>query len=130
MAVSAAKVASSEPSAANSILVGKILILCSFEPASLGRPTCQAESSKDVYRKPSFRENSSRKPAEQARCATLHSATGCGRAHRCDESRSLFANYKGMRCHVPQTLPLGRSHNRDEAYQVTEKPINDAQYRS
>src|SRR5829696_7181505 len=72
----------------------------------------------------------SRKPAEQARCATLHSATGCARAHRCHDSRSLFANYKGMRCHVPQTLPLGRSHNRDEAHQVTEKPINDAKYRS
>src|SRR5215211_158600 len=79
---------------------------------------------------PFAEKNASRKFAEQARCATLPSATGCGRAHRCDESQSLFANYKGMRCHVPQTLPLGRSHNRDEAHQVTEKPINDAQYRS
>src|SRR5215208_3018344 len=71
---------------------------------------------------PVSEKNSSRKLAEQARCATLHSATGCGQAHRCDESRSLLANYKGMRCHVPQTLPLGRSHNRDEAHQVTESP--------
>src|SRR5215203_6450739 len=31
-----------------------------------------------------FSDSFSRKSTEQARCATLHSATGCARAHRCE----------------------------------------------
>jgi hypothetical protein len=42
-AVVAASSASSEPSMASRIFVGKILISFSCELASLGRPTCQAE---------------------------------------------------------------------------------------